>query len=119
MREQAEVALSRVGVDPSISANVVWGKDKLAWVHLNPREQSSAAVLGYHAASWDRGVTPECCKQLWCKLSSPEQASALMLGYEEHGYSHPYQTRSNKLRRGLAYFLVPCPIEVDYEYRVL
>jgi len=57
------------------------GKDKERWAELNPEEMRAAATLGFDAALWENGMTPDTIALPWSALPPQLRAAAMVLDY--------------------------------------
>ena len=68
---------------PPTAAPTTLAKDKDSWAELTPAEVQAAAALGWDAALWDAGESPEACFQPWRVLTAAQKRHAEALGYTQ------------------------------------
>ena len=78
----ATIELALMLQQPEATSSTL-GKDKTMWAEMSESEQVAARILGFAAASWEEGLTPESSFLPFGDLRPEARAAAQVLGYNE------------------------------------
>ena len=74
---------------------VIFAKEKGCWLELTDSEKKAAETLGWSAASWDAGQSPQSTSVGWAHLEAAQQAAAQKLGYDRFEWDEELFTRGS------------------------